>query len=85
MRLARNARDPGSIPVEALNFLVCWNPLLHLVPNKGFPDLFVWSKWEDTLSPEGGKCDGGQLPWWPSSCDARPECERPGFDPPLRH
>ena len=39
------------------------------------------------LSPEGegGECDGGQLPWWSSSYDAHLECERPGFNPPLRH
>ena len=72
-------------PTEALNFSVRQNPLLHLAPNKGFIDLFVWSKREDTLSPEGGECDGGQLPLWSSGYDARPECERLGFDPPLRH
>ena len=34
------------------------NPLLHLASNVGLTDLFVWSKHEDTLSPEGGECDG---------------------------
>ena len=29
-----------------------WHPIM------GFTDLFVWSKHEDTLSPEGGECDG---------------------------
>ena len=40
-------------PVEALNFSVHWNPLLHLAPNYGIHGL-VPSKREDTLSPEGG-------------------------------
>ena len=31
------------------------------------------------------QCHGGQLPWWSSSYDAHLECERLGFDPPLRH
>ena len=51
----------------------------------GFINLFVWSKHEDALSPEGGECHGEQLPWWSSGYDTHPECERPGFDPLLRH
>ena len=71
-------------PVEALNFSIRQNPLLHLVAKYGIHWL-VWSKHEDTLSPEGGECDGGQLPWWSSGYDTCLECERLGSIPPLRH
>ena len=48
-------REPGvRSPIEALIFSVCRNPLLHLVASVGHSStcLFVWSKCEDTLSPE---------------------------------
>ena len=30
-------------------------------------------------------CDSDQCPRWSSGYDTRPDSERPGFDPPLRH
>ena len=54
-------------------------------PIVGFMDLFIWSEHEDMLSPEGGECHRGQLPWWSIGYDTRLECERPGFDSPLKH
>ena len=83
-RLPRMRETRVQSPIEALNFLVRHNPLLHLVANYRIHWL-IWSKHEDTLPPEGSECHGGQMPWWSSGYDAHLECERPGSDPPLRH
>ena len=42
-------------------------------------------KCEDALSPDGGECYCRQLPWWSSGYDIHLECDRLGFDPPMRH
>ena len=82
MTLARNARDRGSIPRwGTLNFSVrthcyiwcpMWGPLIYLYGQSvrtHFPQRGVNVMTDSCLS----------------GYDTCPECERPGFDPPLRH
>ena len=80
MTLAWNVRDQASVPVEALNFSVGRNPLLHLVANVGVTDLFGQSV--RTRFPQRG--GGGWISWQTVGLVVSwlwhlPE--RPGFNP----
>ena len=80
-------RDWGLIPHWGTEFLDRQNPLLHFAPNYGIHWSICISQSVRTHFPQRGWMwqRTKQMPWWSSSYDALPECERPGFDPPLRH
>ena len=78
-------RDQGLIPCWDTEFCGLSEPTVTFGTQCGLHHLFVWSKCKDTLSPERDECHSGQLSWWSNSYDTCQECERPGFDPPLRH
>ena len=74
-------------PIEALNFSVRQNPLLHLAPNYGIRwFICIVKAWRHAF-PRGGWMWRltEQMPRRSSGHDAHPECERLGFDQPLRH